>query len=214
MTVKLIGQKSNKEFYKIPTLKLKTAPADLPVTLEQVKQYLSMDEDNNDFNSILIRFITGAVRRIEDYTNIKMITQDWYQYHYDWPLIEDYIELRLNPVQSITAINYKLSGASGYTEWSSSEYELDESAEPARLWVKDEYSWPAEALSDIKPIQIDFKVGYGDEGDDCDPELAVAVMQIVEHWFENRGVIVTGTIVANIPLSAQSIMDSKRIIFY
>jgi uncharacterized phiE125 gp8 family phage protein len=200
-------------YYKLPTLKIKTAPLKFPVTVQQVKLYLGIDEENNDFNSLLINLLDGAIKRIESETNRKLISQHWYQYHWDWPE-EDFLELRLNPVQSITSISYKIYNGSSYTTWASSNYELDESAEPARLWIKDNGCWPTIALSNVKPIVIDFKCGYGNNEEDVDGDLKMAIMQTVEHYFEHRGIIVVGTIVAKLPSAAQDIVNSKRICFY
>jgi uncharacterized phiE125 gp8 family phage protein len=205
---------ANDKFYKRTTLKLKTGPSVFPVTTQQAKLYLGIDESNNDFNSLIIKLLDGAIKRVEEATNRKLITQTWYQYEYDWPMNCDYIELRYNPVQSITAVSYKIYQSGSYTTLSSSIYELDETSEPARLWLNDGQTWPSSALSDIKPIQIEFVCGYGDNEEDIDGDLIVAIMQIVEHWFENRGTVFTGTIVKEIPGSAQDIIEDKRIYFY
>jgi uncharacterized phiE125 gp8 family phage protein len=200
-------------YYRLPTLKLKTGPSKFPVTVPQVKQYLGLDEDNNDFNSLLNSLLDSAIRRVELNTGLRLITQSWYQYEFDWPMDEDYFELRLNPVQSVTAVKYKVYNSSSYTTWAAANYELDETAEPARLWLGDTASWPTSSLSYVKPIQIEFVAGFGDDEDDVDGEIVMAIKQMVEHWFENRGTIITGTIVAKIPDTAADIIAQRRIYF-
>ena len=195
------------------SVKLKTGNDKYPVSRKMVKQYMGIDQDNTDHDGLLIRLIGAAVKTVESRTERKLLTQTWYQYEKDWPLERDYIELLLNPVQSVTGIGYMPYTDSDYTSWSSSYWSLDETIEPARLWVNPLQSWPTAVLHDVKPIQIEYIVGYGNTAEDVDEDLILAIMMLVEHLFDNRGVIVVGTVVAKLPNTVEDILDQK-ISFY
>lgn len=46
-----------------------------------------------------------------------------------------------------------------------------------------------------------------DQADECKQLYELALFQMVSHFYENRAITVTGTIISEIPLSAQTILN-------
>jgi len=61
---------------------------------------------------------------------------------------------------------------------------LDGHARPARLWLAERPA-PGAALNGI---EVDFRAGYGEAGTDVPDMLKRAILMLVAHWFEFRGV--------------------------
>ena len=132
-----------------------------PVTLDEIKEHLRMQEIN-DFDSMLLGLIKSSREWVESAIGRSLIQQTWKYYLQDWPPGDEF-ELPFPPLQSVTSIKYTDSDGT-QTEWSNSEYEVDTDSEPGRVILGYGYTWPSTTLHPKNPIEIEFIAGYDDDG--------------------------------------------------
>jgi uncharacterized phiE125 gp8 family phage protein len=84
---------------------LKTAPVKEPVSIDDAKKHLRVDDDYTDDDSLLVSIVVDARDWVEQYLWRKLITQTWYAYLEEWPA-GGYIELPFGKLQSVTAVKY------------------------------------------------------------------------------------------------------------
>jgi hypothetical protein len=100
---------------------LKTAiePVTEPVTLDEVKTFLSIDIDTEDHDSLLLSLITAAREAVESYTGVSLVPSDVIA---EFDSIYDVVELPYGPVTELTTItdsegdtvtDYKTRGVTG-----------------------------------------------------------------------------------------------------
>ena len=163
-------------------LKLITAPTEEPVDLEEVKDQIRVDGTDQD--AFLTSQISVARLHVEGTElNRALVTQTWDYYLQDWPAT-NYIEIPLPPLQSITSIKYTdYLGAE--STMSSSDYLVDTIAEPGRVYLKWDKSWPSASLQVVNPIVVRFVAGYGAASAVPEP-IRQAILLAIGSLYENR----------------------------
>jgi uncharacterized phiE125 gp8 family phage protein len=178
-------------------LKLKTAPAVEPVTLETAKNHLKVD--SNDDNLLITALITTARQLAEKETKRAFITQTWQMYLDSAPAE---IEIPKPPLQSVSSIKV-IDDAGNEDEVSSTYYDVDASENsPGRVRLKSGCSWPS--YRGFASFIIEFKAGYGDDAESIPETLRQAVLQIVGHLYDNRGS-------EDIPAGAKALLWSYKV---
>lgn len=178
-------------------LKLKTAPAVEPVTLEAVKNHLKVD--SNDDNLLITALITTARQLAEKETHRAFITQTW-QMYLDSAAAE--IEIPKPPLQQVIDIKI-IDDAGNESVVNSTLYDVDWSENsPGRVRLKSGCSWPSHR--GFASFIIEFKVGYGDAAADVPEMLRQAVLQIIGHLYDNRGS-------EDIPAGAKALLWSYKV---
>lgn len=203
-----------------------SAPGALPVAVADVKTYLRINTSDDD--AMIQGFIEAATDIVEKYTGRKLITQTWQQFMDAFPqnsrldalpegvtdgALSEYItgadsfELLLFPVQSVTHLKTYDGANTAYT-MSSSEYFLDSSAEPARLALANDSSWPTTLLRTVNGIEVQFVVGYGLSGTSVPYGLKQAIMEIVGKFYNSRG---CSDSTNSMPATALALLQSYRV---
>jgi len=161
-------------------LKLTTAPAIEPVTLEEAKSHLRVDTD--DDNALISTLITTAREMVEKETERALITQIWQMYLDEAPRI---IEIPKPPLQMIDSI-FIVDENGAEKEVDKESYIVDASGNlPGRVKLKDGYSWPSHP--GFASFVVEFTAGYGDEAIDVPATIRQAILQLVGFLYENRG---------------------------
>jgi uncharacterized phiE125 gp8 family phage protein len=161
-------------------LKLKTAPALEPVTLEEAKNHLKVD--SNDDNLLITALITTARQLAEKETRRAFITQTWEMI---LDSAESEIEIPKPPLQSVISIKV-IDDTGNESEVSSTYYDVDTSENsPGRIKLKSGCCWPTHR--GFASFIIEFKAGYGDTADKVPDMLRQAVLQGIGHLYDNRG---------------------------
>lgn len=161
-------------------LKLKTAPAVEPITLNEAKNHLRVDTANDD--TLITALITTARQLAERETKRAFITQTWEMY-LDSATAE--IEIPKSPLQSITSIKV-ISEAGVSSEVSNTWYVVDVSENlPGRVKLKSGYTWPSHR--NFASFIIEFKAGYGDAATNIPEPLRQAILQLIGFLYDNRG---------------------------
>jgi uncharacterized phiE125 gp8 family phage protein len=136
-------------------LSLVTAPTVEPVTLAEAKLHLGITHDNADGQ--IVDWIRAATRKVEQDTEIALLTQTWDLTIGAFPSYSPYIvTLPIRPVQSITHVKYWNAAGTEQT-WLATNYFLDPSTLGVGLAVNG--TWPTD-LRELQPGTIRFVAGY------------------------------------------------------
>lgn len=153
-------------------------PAEEPVTVDNVRAFLRLDDTGED--ELLGLMIIAARMFVEGETGLTLVSQTWRFTRDQWPL-SGLITLPFAPVQSLIAVNV----AKGGTQHSQdlSLFTLDGKGARPRLAFS-----PGSVLSPdllIGGISFDVVAGFG-AADSVPGPLSQAVLRLVAFWFENR----------------------------
>lgn len=189
-------------------LKRTVKPAVLPVTLAESKSDLREDRTIEDaLISSLIAASTDYLQAPNGAINKAFITQTW---ELSVPHTDRYgrVDLPVTPVQSIESITY-FDGSNVQQTLNVADFHLYGEEDWAYIVPKENKSWPSTYVR-LDAITITFKAGFGDLSSDVPESIRHAIRLLVVHWFENRGVAVVGTIVAELPAALQSLISINR----
>ena len=134
-----------------------TAPTVEPVTIEQAKEVLRVDFD--DDNARIGRLISAARKRIEDSTNRQLINATWTLNLDSFPG-SDAICLPKSPLSSVTSVKYYDTSSVQQT-LSTDVYDTDTTTIIPRIFLKYNQSWPSDSRGHTNDIEIIFVAGYG-----------------------------------------------------
>jgi len=187
--------------------KLITAPSVAPVTVTELKAHCRVTFDDDDV--YIQALLDAAIMHLEGVAGRKFITQKWKLFLDAWPGGAE-IVLPYGDCSAVDSITYKDRDGVQAT-WASSKYVVDTDSVPGRVVIAYDESWPAETLYNVNPIEVIFDSGYGGTADDIPEDLKHAIKFLVCHWYENREVITTGTIVAPIPKTVDALIWKHRL---
>lgn len=187
--------------------KLITAPEATPVSVAELKTHcrITFDEDDTYVEALL----AAAIIHLEGITRRKFITQKWELFLDCWPGGAEII-LPYGDCSAVDSVVYKDRDGNP-TTWDASNYVVDTDSVPGRIVIAYDESWPAETLYEVNPISVTFDTGYGTVGTDVSEALRHAIKILVCHWYENREVVATGTIVQNIPKTVDALIWPCRL---
>lgn len=193
--------------------KLKTDATTEPISTAQAKKHCNIStSDDDSYIDILIK---AARQKVESDTGRAFINQTWYLYLDKFPASSDTaLYLPMSPLSSVTSIKYTNSAGTANTEWSNSYYDYDKYHEPGRVLPSYGYAYPADALSKPSCIVVEYVAGYGANiaaATLLPATMTQALYILVSHWYENREPIITGTIVANVPLAYDSLISTVKV---
>ncbi|MBV6343226.1 head-tail connector protein [Candidatus Magnetobacterium casense] len=159
------------------------APTIEPVSLEEAKWHLRVDNDDSDY--IIEGLIKAGREHIEAVLNRALLTQTWAMYLEEFP-DEDFIELPYPPLQGISSLVYTdYNGAA--TTWGAANYLTDIKSEPGRLVLAYGIDWPSATLYPMNPICITYSCGYSQTKiDDIPQSIKQAILIDVADMFESR----------------------------
>ncbi len=184
-------------------LSLVTAPARQPVTLQQAKDHLRVDETVDD--SVIDPLIKTAREHVEAFTHRALITQTWDLF---LDAFSQIILMPKAPLQSVTSIKY-LDTAGVQQTLASTEYKVDVASNAARIvpaWGK---SWPL-VREEINAVEIRFVSGHGDNPEDLASPIIQALLLIVAHLYENREATSNGPALKELPMGARDLLLPYR----
>jgi uncharacterized phiE125 gp8 family phage protein len=167
---------------------LVTAPAEEPVKIEDAKQHLRVDIEDDD--NLILSMTAAAREHAENVTHRKLITQTWRYYLDEWPTDKSYIELPFPPLQSVTSVKYTDSDLTVHT-WSTAEWETDIYEEPGRVVLSYGETWPTDTLNVASPIVVEFVCGYGTP-DDVPEGIKLGIKVDLADLYEQREAWVQG----------------------
>ena len=184
---------------------LLTAPTAEPLALDEARAFLRAD--TNDDDELIASLIAAARGHVETQTRRALITQGWRLTLDAWPA-DGRIAVRPGPLRELTAARvYDLAGNAttldlqhfvpnvGACELVVAPWAL---MQPTRL---------------AAGVELDVTVGYGDTALDVPEPLRQAMRLLVAHWYENRGLVVTGAMsLASLPATAAALFAPYRMV--
>ncbi|MGR3605322.1 head-tail connector protein [Sulfitobacter sp.] len=181
-------------------------PAELPVSLEEAKQYCRIEHDDENF--LIESLIAAAVDYLDGPSGIlgrAIIAQQWLLELDAWP---NRLAVPIEPVTSVTVRYIDELGAE--TDVPESQLVLTDvpSARTVLEWID---GFQAPLLSDKRyPVKITITSGFGAAANV--PEgIKVAIKMMVGHWYDNRETVVLGMSVAELPMAVNALLARYRV---
>jgi len=191
-------------------LKLVTPPAITAVSVAQAKSYLRISGTSDD--AMLELMIAAATEQLEMLTSRRFITSTWRYTRDQWPHVgfrdpyrgldymprqgaiqdwvggnaTDYFELPIYPIIAITSFK-TFDNAAAETTVNPLVYSLDTHSQPARIKLNHAMSWPTTAIRSTNGIEVVFTAGYGSSAESVPAGLRQAILDLVAHYYQNRG---------------------------
>jgi uncharacterized phiE125 gp8 family phage protein len=162
------------------TPQLLAPPAIEPVTLDEARDYLRLDSEDED--ELLASLISAARHLVEAASGQMLIHQTWRLSLNAWPVMGR-LRLPIEPLDAIMAARV-LDGEGAAREIDLDALAIDAGARPPAILAIGALPQPGRKLNGI---EIDVRVGHGAAAADVPPQLRLAVLKLVAHWFENRG---------------------------
>jgi hypothetical protein len=213
-------------------LTLVTSPPFYPVTLEEAKLHLRVDDDGED--TAILASIIAATEYVENATGRQLITASYdltagaigspgtssnYLYWAGrfWPVGFSLgitgacngarINLPKAPLQSVTSIQY-YDGNNDLQTLSTSRYRVHANTTPAYVVITD---IPAMYERD-DALTIRFVAGHGNQ-EDVPETLKVAMKMLIGEFYRQREASVSG-IIAELPIGVERLIGQLRVTEY
>ena len=219
---------------------LTTAATTLPLSLGEIKDYLGVEDSDEDEDPSLMGALRTATLAVERYMRRTLVTTTWTLWMDRFPGkalpwwdgvrqgadteltdLTESINIPRPPLISITSIKaYKQDGTT--TTVTASDYIVDLASEPARVALKVAKSWPTDALRAINGVEVIFIAGYGPVGSDVPEDIRRALLIIIGDLHENRVAqparfekvgesSISRFELVNIPPAAQNLLSTYKI---
>jgi uncharacterized phiE125 gp8 family phage protein len=159
--------------------KITTAPLVEPVTLSEVKAALNIETSDDD--DLIEDYIAEARRLIEEQCSSALITQTVTEKYDDFSVV---LELSVNPVQSVTSIQYIDEDGATKTV-SASDYVVDTYSIPTRIAEGPDANWPS-TQDRIATVTVVYVAGYGNTAGSVPLPLKRAIHLYVGSFYEQR----------------------------
>ena len=147
-------------------------------------QKLHAKIDLTDDDALVTDINLAAIEYVEDRLQRGFITQTWELSLDGFPRSGCPIELCRVPAIAITSINYIDTNGDSQT-LATTEYTLDDKAEPAAIWEAALKTWPA-TQNVVNSVTILYTVGYGDDDTDISEKYRTLIKQVFTHWYRHR----------------------------
>ena len=155
-----------------------------PITTAEAKLHLRVDSSAED--TYIDSLVKAARVYCEKYTNRSFINTTWELQIDEFPASDlDSILLLNSPVSSITSLKYIDDDGNEQT-WSSANYQLDETREPARLMPVVDVSYPSTQSDTFKAVQVRYVAGYGATASSVPEGLRSAMLLLIGHMYDVR----------------------------
>lgn len=192
------------------TLKRVVAPAELPVSLDEVRADLRFEPDytaeDTKINSLILA-ATDFVSGPDGVLGKALINQTWCL---SVPQADRHarICLTLTPVQSITSIKV-IDPAGEEQTLSVADFHLFGDEDIAYIEPKIGSVWPS-VYDRPDAIRVTFVCGFGDTSDSVPNHIKQAIRLLCCHWYENREAVLTGTIATTLPMGVDALLSISR----
>lgn len=174
-----------------------------PVTPTEAKAHLRVSHASED--ELIAGLIRAARDEVEKATGTALIDQSWRLALDRWPR-DSVATIIRHPVKAILSVT--VFGADGEaTLIDPDTYALDNLSRPARLHFE---AMPAPARI-LNGIEIDFTAGFGEAGTDVPDLLKRAILLLVAHWYEFRGVYDAGDQPVSYPPGYERMISAYRL---
>ena len=169
-------------------ISLVTAATTEPVTIQDLKDQLRIDENTED--TYLGGLLKAATRAVERMSDRQLINATWRFSLDEFPCWD--IRVPKPPLSSVTSITY-VNSTGGNTTVASSDYAVDTYNEPGRITPVFNATWPSPRYQN-NAVTVTYVAGYGASQNSVPDTYRHAIKMLAGHWYENREAIAVGTI--------------------
>lgn len=178
-------------------------PAAPVLSLAEAKVHLRVDHADED--SYIEALIAAATAYLDGPSGIlgRAIGSQQWDFVFDaFPVSE--IRMPLRPLLTIDRIRH-LDTAGAWQTLTPTDYQVD--PDTGGGWVVPAAAgWPA-TMETINAVEVRFTAGHAT----VPPPILHAIRILVAHWYEHREPVVTGTIVAQLPMSVEALIAPWRV---
>jgi len=165
-----------------------TSPAVEPVSLQFAKQHCRVDTEADD---LYIQSLIAVARQyVEDVLDITICSTIW-EVKYDLFPVWAIVLPRLPMLDRAVTVTYRTGDGTYGTLSSATDFQVDASVHPGRIYPQWARSWPA-TRGDENSVTVRYSAGYGDDGQSAPPIVKHLILLLVAHWFDTRQPAVTG----------------------
>lgn len=180
-------------------LKRTVEPVATPVSLAEAKAQCRVLHDDED--DLITDLIAAAVSMVEDYCGRSLMQQTW---RLTLDKFSDTILLPRGPVASLTSFQY-YDTAGNLQTVPADTYTLDTESDPSWIVRNSDASWPV-VQDGVNSVRVTYVTGYST----VPAAIKQAILMLVASWFRNREALLTGTIVAEMPLGTMALLQNHR----
>lgn len=208
-------------------LEVTLGPALEPVTLNEAKDFLRVNGDDDD--ALISELIVAARRAGEDFTRRTFIATTYKLSLDRWPSRSDLddglwegvregadksspnasLALPRPPLRSVTSVT-TFDDTDAGTVWASSNYFVDTGSIPGRILPRSGRA-PPTAARVANGIEIVFKAGHGDAAQSVPRPLRQGLLMLVSHLHEQREPVIVGERVSSLPLGVGRLWQPFRV---
>jgi hypothetical protein len=204
-------------------------PATEPVSVDTQKVFMRNEVVDAAQDTLIGTIISAAREYVELQTRLALITQTWKLTMDRFPTVAadddwwdgvreiaiselqqtvPWIELPTGPLISVTSFN-TFNQADAATLFTN--YYTDTSRRPGRVSLRSGAVWPTPTRG-VNGIEIIYVAGFGPAAANVPADIRIAISQIASHWFENRELMTFEVSARDVPVSAQRVIDQRRVI--
>lgn len=186
-------------------LSLVTPPEEMPVTLEEVKAQLSIQDADED--AMLESLIEAATAFFDgpngDLCGRALKPQTWDLYLDQFPSNDKPIRIPLPPLISVESVNYIDPDTGNEVVLGVDEYEVDAVGTPFGWVAPADSSWPS-TMETVNAVRVRFVAGYADNEDESPAETTVpkgirqAIILLVQDMYGKGSAFVDKTQTPNL----------------
>ena len=180
-----------------------TKPTIEPVTLDELKAHMRIDDDNDDAG--LETYIAAARRAVERRTRCRLMNQTVELVRDVFPEYRRDLNLLLGNVRSVDSVKYR-DADGDETTMSTDDYVAVVDVSPAVVRTKRRV-WPTVSEDYPQSIRVRMTCGYTMTAS-VDRTIKIAVMMLAAHWYENREPVTFATAGKVLPIGIDSLLDS------
>ena len=139
---------------------LATAATIYPITIDELKIFLRIDDDTGFEDELLDNIIYAATRNAEDITRRALLTQTWDYYLDSFPA-GDSFKLPFGNLQTVTHVKYTNSAGTQTTMTVTTDYLVETNGELCgKIVLPYGVSWPSFTPYPSNPIVVRFVCGW------------------------------------------------------
>jgi uncharacterized phiE125 gp8 family phage protein len=193
-------------------LKLVTAPAAYPFSVEEAKAHLRVDFDDDD--DLIEAMLRAAIDSAERFTGRAFVEQTWDYFLDTFPADRcSPIQIPNPPLLEIEGVFYR-DNAGNEQEFNAAGYVVDDASEKARIALPSSGSWPSIA-SRINAVRIRFRAGYVTDDSPALPDVPAAIQTAIKMMlgtlYEHRESVVIGQTAVEMPWAAKELLRQYRV---
>ena len=180
-----------------------TAPTSLPVTLQQVKEWLRIDDSGSDAE--ILSLMHAATTRAEEITRRPFINRQYIDKLDCFSGIIKPAEVYLRSVDSIEYVDTDGANQTLATD----QYFVDLGGKFIQGRIVPAYglSWPS-TRRQPSAVTITYTAGYGADWNAVPEMVRIAICYLVGHYYDQRDIVGKG---GEVPETAMALLSSEKV---